>query len=320
MILTNDFCYNRQFYIRDLAKPKVIFGRCQQLEFDTFESFINNYLTKQAMLETPITKVIVPVEKEGQLSSIKEIKGNAATFLFYLKSFAPEIISEIKDLATTNFGIFVDYNNALTFKEVFESLPEEARKEVAVKLASTHGAFRLTLNKGNLNDFLDNLLKPFLIFPFFNFCDLNIEYHTFEEVQLKDLHQLVYYFKLIYKIIQGAKYIKEVNWTKYNDAIQSQTFSLEFMKRDGSELYIANDKVRFSLGETNLPEYECALFSQDGNNLSQALIDRFLGAISVGYDQIYFVSKEENKLCNGNLTTLPYLNRIACNILRSGDI
>lgn len=320
MILTNDFCYNRQFYVRDLARPKAIFGRCNQLEFDTFESFINNYLAKQNMLEIPATKLIVPITKEEQLSSIREIKNNPAIFLFYLKSFTPEIISEIKDLATTNFGIFVDYDNVLTFKNVFENLPEETRKEVAAKLSGTHSAFRLILNKENLNDFLDNLLKPFLIFPFFNFCDLIVEYHTFEETQLKELHQLVYYFKMIYKMVQKTKYIKEVNWAKYNDSLKAQLYSLEFMKRDGSELYIVEDKVRFSLGETNLPEYECALLNQDGNSLSQAKLDKFLGAMSVGYDQVYFVSKEENKLCNGNLTTLPYLNRIICNILRSGDI
>lgn len=322
MVFTEDFYYKRNFFIRDLARPNIIFSRCEQIEFDSFDSFIKNYLSKENMLSLiNIKRLIIPIESTNQISQLYGLKSNSATFLFYLKNLDKEIVSELKSLTTSNFGIFLDYDKVLEFKNVLESLPEEGKKEITLKLSQTHGAFRVVLNKNNLNSFLDNLFKPYLEFPFFNFCDLIIEFHTFENTELKDLHQLIYYFKYIYKNLIASTASKELNWERYNSDLKAIKYPFKFMGRNGSELYILDNCVTLSGEHTEgLPEYNCDFLNQDGNFLSMDLLNRFLGAVSIGFDKNMFVSKRENFLCNENLTSLPYLNRIICNVLDGGDI
>ena len=319
MKITDEFCYKRIFFIRDLSRPNVIFNKCEQLEFESFDSFIKNYLSIESMVNlVNLKRIIIPINSVNQISYLSGITNNTPTFLFYLQEIKPEILIEIPSITATNFGIFLDGNNVVEFKKCLETLTEDKQKEISAKLFQTHGAFRITLTSDNLNDFLDSLSEPFVTFPFFNFCDIIIQFHTFEETKLKDLHQLIYNFKLLYRVMSKS-FNKVLNWKKYNDGLSDIQYSFSIMKRNGTELYIYDDKIKVAT-KANLPEYECSLLNQDGNFVNQKVLDTFLGAVTMEYDCNYFVSKEENYFCNNNITSLPYLNRILCNILEYGYI
>lgn len=323
MILSDEFIYKRKYFIKDIPRPSVIFNKCSQLEFDTFDSFIRNYLLKESMItQTHFNKIIIPISEVGQISLLKNIENNIPVFIFYLKIINKEVLSEItsNNLLTNKFGILIDSDKIHSFKETLESLDKEIKEKVCEKLSVTHGAFRHILTKENAGNLITDATLPYYTFPFFNFCDLIINYHEFEDMKLKDLHELIYQFKFIYKNFISNTKNKSLNWTYYNPNLREIEYSFKFMERDGSELYISENNIRIYPESTELPEFQMELINSDGNYMSQKFLDRFLGALSLEYDCKMFVSKYENYLCNGNLTSLPYLNRIINNVIMKGDI
>ena len=86
MFLSNEFSYNRKYYVKDLFDKKNIFKYINSLEFESFNVFINRFLKDTSWFDLSLERLVIPIESKEQIDIISRLYLSKMPHIFlYIK-------------------------------------------------------------------------------------------------------------------------------------------------------------------------------------------------------------------------------------------
>lgn len=322
MIISEDFTYNRKYYVKDLYDKKNIFKQINSLEFESFSIFVNKFLEDLSWVNLPLERIVVPIENREQLEFLSKLFLDKLPHVFlYIKNI-PEVLKDF-DFNLSHTSLLLDSSDVLAFKEF---VLKAQNKNLIQYLSKTLGFFRIKItaeDKDSLS-IAEKYFESYILFPYFSVCEAYWDFYSFRNLKLKDLNSIIYNLKYIkYNIINSHK----------NETVSWADFYKNY--KDSPDKAYSQYKLEIS----NYSPYKSLIFSEKGLKLDrysekefisyeelQSLdftkLNELIGIFSMKFKDICdnYISYYQNYKDNNTWGQLPYLNRMLNEIFLKGEI
>lgn len=316
MILSNEFSYNRKYYVKDLFDKKNIFKYINSLEFESFNIFINRFLRDTSWFNLSLERLVIPIESKEQIEILSKLSLNKMPHIFlYIKDIK---CLDNFDLNLENTSLMLDDNKVLDFRQFVK---ESKNQSLIDFLSKSMGFVRINISSNDIGNIASKYHKSISVFPYFSVCEAYWDFNSFKDIKIKDLNPIIYDVKFLRRSLFASTKNETVYWkdflnNDYNDKYSKYKFNISQYCSYRS-LYFTETGIRCDRTMTeDLISYEDLL------NLNFESLNRLCGIFCVRFINPCnnYTSYYQNYLDNHTYSQLPYLNQIINEIFEKGQI
>jgi hypothetical protein len=185
----NNFAYNRKYFIKDLFNPREIFSHFSQITFSNFLSFYK--FLEKSLFTINQKEYKIPVSNRNELQMLLKIIRETDIIKNKINiQFSSNLLEDIEELITDT-TIYLSSDNS-TLQNIKE-------KENNYIYNNTLFWTEYIITSDNYAQVYKDMIKLCIKHPVLNYIDLKIDYSSFEDKPLSELHSLFFYLSLLKK-------------------------------------------------------------------------------------------------------------------------
>lgn len=315
MFLSNEFSYNRKYYVKDLFDKKNIFKYINSLEFESFNVFINRFLKDTSWFDLSLERLVIPIESKEQIDIISRLYLSKMPHIFlYIKDIK---CLDTFDFNLDNVSLMIDDDKVLSFRQFVK---ESKNQNLIDFLSKSIGFVRINISSNDIGNIANKYHKSISIFPYFSICEAYWDFNSFKDTKIKDLNPLIYDIKFLRGTISTSSKDETIYWKDFLDTDCNDKYSK--YKFDISQyciyksLYLTETGIKCD--KTMLKDI---ISYDDLSNLNFESLNRLCGIFCIKFTNFSnYTSYYQNYLDNYTYYQLPYLNQIINEIFEKGQI
>lgn len=318
----NDFSYERKFFIKNLFNAKSFVSNLSEIHFMSFASFFN-FLNNKLFLENDYkTEYIFRMSSEDDLAKTFEIvtKVNFSKygpmFIFFIenrdmmKKFIELTSSEI-DIAEKKILLMIKVEDASYFRELYKNIASDNSKKFFSEIELV---YYVKWNRDNYKSCFELLISEIMKDFKFVSIDFNIDYNSFEDAPIKELHALYFYINnLMFWTQAQLETVDDFN----PDNVIYKKINLKYNNKNGFRRVYLDDNLNIFLSKEDY--YHNNIFSKfgeyidkDGESISKADLDKIRSIIDIDFmnsdiDNLCLIDLSQNLKIMGDIGSIPYL-------------
>lgn len=286
------FTFIRKNFIKDLFNAKDIFNKFRIIEFKNTQAFFN-YIKYNFWNVGNQYEYVVNVSTKEDIDNIISvlratgINNQVAITVKYGQNLIEDILA-------------IDPTMVLYYSSNYDVVKQLVNRESQLLDSRLHWT-EYTFTAQNYAEEYEKLIKLCLADPRFVWIDLQFDWQSFEEMQVKDFHKLYFYMNQ-FRIWKDREPIVD-GQNSQKITLKNRDSSLKCFVDENLDIYLNRDEIYFPMSQFIGKNGE-ELNIHDLNKIRKIVDIKF---IDPGFENLYLVNLDDNYKIMGDHYRIPYI-------------